>query len=72
MFKGKEESEIRKYMKEGDKVLDLGCGSGILGIGSIKLGASTITSVDIDEQAVKVAKEAVEKGVNEKIAKFYE
>ncbi|MCQ2513157.1 MAG: 50S ribosomal protein L11 methyltransferase [Lachnospiraceae bacterium] len=51
---------LRKYMKEGDKVLDLGCGSGILGIGSIKLGASTITSVDIDEQAVKVAKENFE------------
>lgn len=51
---------LREYMKEGDKVLDLGCGSGILGISSMKLGASTITSVDIDEQAVKVAKENFE------------
>ena len=43
---------LAHYIKEGDRVLDLGCGSGILGIGSIKLGASSVTSVDIDEQAV--------------------
>lgn len=49
-----------QYIKKGDKVLDLGCGSGILGIGSIKLGAASVTSVDIDEQAVKVAIENYE------------
>lgn len=51
---------LAKYIKTGDRVLDLGCGSGILGIGSIKLGAASITSVDIDEQAVKVAIENYE------------
>ena len=51
---------LAHYIKEGDRVLDLGCGSGILGIGSIKLGASSVTSVDIDEQAVKVAIENYE------------
>lgn len=49
-----------QYIQEGDRVLDLGCGSGILGIGSIKLGAASVTSVDIDEQAVKVAIENYE------------
>ena len=51
---------LRKFLKPGDKVLDLGCGSGILGIGAIRLGASSITSVDIDAQAVSVAKENFE------------
>lgn len=51
---------LRKYIKPQDKVLDLGCGSGILGIGSIKMNAGQIVSVDIDEQAVKVAKENFE------------
>ncbi len=30
---------IAKYVKAGDRVLDVGCGSGILGVGAIKLGA---------------------------------
>lgn len=51
---------LQKYLKEGDKVLDLGCGSGILGIAAMKLGAERVVSVDIDEQAVKVAVENFE------------
>lgn len=51
---------LKQYIKDGDRVLDLGCGSGILGIGAMKLGAASITSVDIDEQAVKVAIENYE------------
>ena len=51
---------LAQYIQKGDRVLDLGCGSGILGIGSIKLGAASVTSVDIDEQAVKVAIENYE------------
>ncbi|WP_119068118.1 50S ribosomal protein L11 methyltransferase [Aggregatilinea lenta] len=35
------------------EVLDLGCGSGILGIAAIKLGARHVLAVDIDELAVK-------------------
>ena len=30
---------ISQYVKEGDSVIDVGCGSGILGIGAMKLGS---------------------------------
>ena len=38
-------------------VLDIGTGSGILGITAIKLGAKTVTAIDIDSVAVGIAKE---------------
>ena len=48
---------LQTYIKPGDKVLDLGTGSGILGIAALKLGAGSVTAIDIDEQAVRVAQE---------------
>ncbi len=48
---------LQTCLHPGDRLLDLGCGSGILGIAGIRLGAESVTSVDIDEQAVAVAKE---------------
>jgi putative methylase len=41
----------------GKHVLDLGCGTGILGIGALLLGASHVTFVDIDAAALKTLKE---------------
>lgn len=41
----------------GKSVLDLGCGSGILAIAAVKMGASRVLAVDIDPMAVEVAKE---------------
>ncbi|HEY9062289.1 MAG TPA: 50S ribosomal protein L11 methyltransferase [Pseudobacteroides sp.] len=46
---------LEKYLKDGDSILDLGCGTGILSIIAYKLGAKDIKAVDIDEVAVKVA-----------------
>ncbi|MBQ5397815.1 MAG: 50S ribosomal protein L11 methyltransferase [Ruminococcus sp.] len=48
---------IEKYVKEGDEVLDVGCGSGILAIASLLLGAKSAVGVDIDEVAVRTAVE---------------
>ena len=47
--------EIEKYLKKGDTVLDLGCGSGILSIIALLLGAKDATAIDIDTNAVDVA-----------------
>lgn len=49
-----------KYLKKGDSVLDVGCGSGILGIATLLLGAERAVGVDIDETAVRTAKENAE------------
>ncbi len=51
---------LEKYVKAGDSVLDVGCGSGILSIAALKLGCGHATAMDIDEVAVKVAKENME------------
>lgn len=52
---------VEKNLHEGDKILDLGCGSGILSIGALLLGAKSAAAVDIDENSVKIAKENAEK-----------
>ncbi|MBQ9708236.1 MAG: 50S ribosomal protein L11 methyltransferase, partial [Firmicutes bacterium] len=44
----------------GLKVLDVGCGSGILSIAAARLGAGDVLGVEIDEDAVLVARENVE------------
>lgn len=41
----------------GRRVLDYGCGSGILAIAAAKLGAVRVTAVDIDEQAIRATRE---------------
>ncbi|MFT3951393.1 MAG: 50S ribosomal protein L11 methyltransferase [Oscillospiraceae bacterium] len=52
---------IERVMKPGDRVLDLGCGSGILSIGAMLLGAVQATAADIDENSVRIAAENARK-----------
>lgn len=49
--------QLIKYVKPGDKVLDLGCGSGILSIVAKKLGATEVTMTDIDPAAIEAVGE---------------
>lgn len=46
---------LEAFAGEGKRVLDLGCGSGILGIGALVLGCESSTGVDIDPKAPDVA-----------------
>lgn len=48
---------LERYVKGGERVLDVGCGSGILGIAAVLLGADSAFGVDIDETAVRTANE---------------
>ena len=59
---------IERYYR-GGKLLDVGTGSGILAIAAALLGATDVVAVDIDPDAVRVAKENVEKnGLSDRIA----
>ena len=48
---------LEKTVAQGDRVLDLGCGSGILSIAALRLGASQALAVDIDDKCLDVAYE---------------
>ena len=54
---------LEKYMKKGDKVADIGMGSGILSICAKKFGASSVYGCDIDEDVIDVAKENARKNL---------
>ena len=59
---------LQDYLKAGDTVLDVGCGSGILGIAAAKLGAKRAYLSDIDPVAVESAAHNAEKnGVRERV-----
>ena len=58
---------LEKYLKPDQTIIDVGTGSGILGIVSAKLGAKTVYMTDIDPKAVEAAKYNVGiNGVNDK------
>ncbi|UAB70151.1 50S ribosomal protein L11 methyltransferase [Vibrio sp. SCSIO 43132] len=56
---------------EGKTVIDFGCGSGILAIAAIKLGASKVIGIDIDPQAIQASRANAERnGVAEQLELF--
>jgi ribosomal protein L11 methyltransferase len=53
---------------DNETVVDFGCGSGILGIAALKLGAKRVVGIDIDPQAIQASQDnANRNGVGEKI-----
>lgn len=61
-------NQIEKYLTQNSTVLDIGCGSGILAMSAVLLGAKNALGVDLDPVAVRVAKENVElNGLEDKI-----
>ena len=59
---------LEETLAGGEKVLDVGTGSGILAIVSEKLGASLVRGYDIDPVAVRVAKENAEENGTKNVA----
>jgi len=47
---------LEQYMRTGVTVLDVGCGTGILAIAAAKLGAVCVHAIDIDPEAIQVAR----------------
>jgi ribosomal protein L11 methyltransferase len=48
---------VEDYTRAGEPVIDIGCGSGILSIAAVKLGASWALAVDIDAESIKATHE---------------
>lgn len=48
---------IEKYLKSDDVLIDVGCGSGVLGIGALRLGAAQALGMDINPSCVAVSQE---------------
>ena len=63
---------LEKHLKGGEKILDLGCGSGILSIAAMLLGAGSAAAVDIDQNSVNIAAEnAAKNNIPEKLYKTF-
>ncbi len=58
---------LEAYTKQGARVLDVGCGSGILAICAKKLGAAECKAYDIDPVAVRVARENIKDSGEENV-----
>ncbi len=52
--------EIEQTIEGGERVLDVGCGSGILAIAALRLGASEALCIDNDPEVIPIAKENAE------------
>lgn len=52
--------QLRNHVRPGVRVLDVGTGSGILGIAALKLGAASVLGTDLDENAIQAVKENLE------------
>ena len=58
--------QLRKYVTEGCRILDVGCGSGILGMLALKFGAGYSVGTDLDPCAIDATKENMEvNGISE-------
>jgi ribosomal protein L11 methyltransferase len=63
---------LARLLRKGDRVLDLGSGSGILSIAAIKLGAASAIGIEIDPEANEVAaRNAARNGVADRIEFLY-
>lgn len=65
--------QLLKYIRPEDRVLDVGCGSGILSVVSLKLGAGHVTGIDIDPICMEAAAENMQvNGLSSEKGSFYQ
>ena len=59
---------VAELVHDGDRVLDVGCGSGVLAVAAALAGAASVLAVDIDPEAVRVTPQvAARNGVAERV-----
>ena len=63
---------LEEYVENGDRVLDLGTGSGILAVAAAKLGASEVLALDVEAAAVTIAQNTVAVNDLTHIVKIYQ
>ena len=63
---------IQEVVKEGDYVVDLGTGSGVLAILAAKAGAARVTAVEVNPEALSYAEEAAKMNGVEQVIEFVE
>ena len=51
---------LEAFVQPGERCIDVGCGSGILALAAARLGAERCVAIDLDEDAVRVARENAE------------
>lgn len=62
---------LEAFVKPGDYIYDIGCGSGILGIVGAKLGAEKVIGIDIDPVCIEVSNENIKiNGVQDKVQAY--
>ena len=63
---------LERYVKKGSCILDIGCGSGILSIAALLLGAKSAVGVDIDENSARITREnGIINGLSEPVLTAY-
>lgn len=61
---------MERHLRPGDRVVDLGSGSGILSIAAVKLGAALATGIEVDIEATPVARRNAERNGVEATVRF--
>lgn len=59
-------ASVERSVRDGGSVLDVGCGTGVLGVVAARLGAQRVVALDVEAEAVRVARDLAERnGVGE-------